>query len=129
MQKTVSPIDNKVYVEREYHSNKIEETLNNTVKAQISWSHLSVKERVELYANGKTVTGIVTTGIHNFKSGIPVAIGGISSTTFKGLEGTYPISVKFVRSGLGTSLLASGMTTTITLLDDVDIFDNDGSGS
>ena len=48
MQKTVSPIDNKVYVEREYHSNKIEETLNNTVKAQISWSHLSVKGRVEL---------------------------------------------------------------------------------
>ena len=43
MQKTVSPIDNKVYVEIEYHSNKIEETLNNTVKAQISWSHLSVK--------------------------------------------------------------------------------------
>ena len=26
MQKTVSPIDNKVYIEREYHSNKIEET-------------------------------------------------------------------------------------------------------
>ena len=48
MQKTISPIDNKVYIEREYHSDKIEETLNNSVKAQISWSHLSVKERVEL---------------------------------------------------------------------------------
>ena len=48
MQKTISPIDNKVYIEREYHSGKIEETLNNSVKAQNSWSHLSVKERVEL---------------------------------------------------------------------------------
>ena len=48
MQKTISPIDNQVYIEREYHSDKIEETLNNSVKAQISWDHLSVKERVEL---------------------------------------------------------------------------------
>ena len=31
MQITVSPIDNKVYVEREYHSNKIEETLNSKI--------------------------------------------------------------------------------------------------
>ena len=48
MQKTISPIDNKVYIEREYHSDKIEETLNNSIKAQTSWGHLSVKERVEL---------------------------------------------------------------------------------
>ena len=48
MQKTISPIDNQVYIEREYHSDKIEETLNNSVKAQISWGHMSVKERVEL---------------------------------------------------------------------------------
>ena len=49
MQKTISPIDNKVYIEREYHSsNKIEETLNNTVKAQISWGQINVKERVKL---------------------------------------------------------------------------------
>ena len=51
MQKTISPIDNKVYIEREYHSDKIEETLSNSVKAQISWGHLSVKERVELLKN------------------------------------------------------------------------------
>lgn len=48
MLKTISPIDNKVYVEREYHPDKIEETLNNSVKAQISWGLMSVKERVEL---------------------------------------------------------------------------------
>ena len=45
MQKTISPIDNKVYIEREYDSHKIEETLNNSVKAQISWGQISVKER------------------------------------------------------------------------------------
>ena len=48
MQKTISPIDNQIYIEREYHSDKIEETLNNSVKAQISWGQLSIKERVEL---------------------------------------------------------------------------------
>ena len=48
MQKTISPIDNKVYIEREYDSHKIEETLNNSVKAQIGWGQISVKERVEL---------------------------------------------------------------------------------
>ena len=48
MQKTISPIDNKVYIEREYHSDKIEETINNSVKAQTNWRNLSVKERVDL---------------------------------------------------------------------------------
>ena len=48
MQKTISPIDNKVYIEREYHSDKIEETINSSVKAQTGWMNLSVKERVEL---------------------------------------------------------------------------------
>ena len=38
MQKTISPIDNQVYIEREYHSDKIEETLNNSVKAQTGWA-------------------------------------------------------------------------------------------
>ena len=48
MQKTISPIDNQVYIEREYHSDKIEETLSNSVKAQRSWGYLNVKERVKL---------------------------------------------------------------------------------
>ena len=94
------------------------------VAATVISSNVEIKERIELFAEGKTVTGILTTGIHDYVSGIPIEISGISSTTFKGLEGTYPIKVNFTRSGLGTSLLASGMTTTITLQDDIDIFDN-----
>jgi hypothetical protein len=32
MQKTVTPIDNTVYVEREYHSDQIEQTIDNSIK-------------------------------------------------------------------------------------------------
>ena len=48
MQKTITPIDNTVYVEREYHSNKIEETIENSIKAQKDWGNLAVSERVKL---------------------------------------------------------------------------------
>ena len=48
MQKTITPIDNTVYVEREYHSDKIEQTISNSMKAQKSWTELDVKERVKL---------------------------------------------------------------------------------
>ncbi len=51
MQKTITPIDNTVYVEREYHSNKIEETIENSMKAQTDWSNLAVSERVKLLNN------------------------------------------------------------------------------
>ena len=50
MQKTITPIDNTVYVEREYHSDKIEQTIDNSIKAQKSWAELNVKERVKLLA-------------------------------------------------------------------------------
>jgi len=93
------------------------------VAATVITSAVQIKERIELFADGKTVTGIVTSGLHDYESGIPVQISGISSAIYSGLEGTYPIKVKFVRSGLGTSLLASGLTTTITLRDDINIFD------
>ena len=93
------------------------------VAATVITSAVQIKERIELIANGRTVTGIVTSGLHDYESGIPVQISGISSAIYSGLEGTYPIKVKFVRSGLGTSLLASGLTTTITLRDDINIFD------
>ena len=48
MQKTITPIDNTLYVEREYHSNKIEQTIDNSMKAQKDWANLNVNERVKL---------------------------------------------------------------------------------
>ena len=51
MQKTITPIDNTVYVEREYNSNNIEQTIENSIKAQKGWENLIVTERVELLKN------------------------------------------------------------------------------
>ena len=48
MQKTITPIDNTIYVEREYHSTKIEDTIDNSMKAQKEWANLNVNERVKL---------------------------------------------------------------------------------
>ena len=51
MQKTITPIDNTVYVEREYHSAKIEQTIESSMKAQKEWASLNVNERVKLIKN------------------------------------------------------------------------------
>ena len=51
MQKTITPIDNTLYVEREYHSVKIEQTIDNSMKAQKDWANLNVNERVKLLKN------------------------------------------------------------------------------
>ena len=51
MQKTITPIDNTLYVEREYHSTKIEQTIDNSMKAQRDWANLNIKERVKLLKN------------------------------------------------------------------------------
>ena len=51
MQKTITPIDNTVYVEREYHSNKIEHTIDSSMKAQKDWVNLNINERVKLLKN------------------------------------------------------------------------------
>ena len=51
MQKTITPIDNTVYIEREYHSDKIEQTIDNSIKAQREWANLNVNERVKLLKN------------------------------------------------------------------------------
>ena len=51
MQKTITPIDNTVYVEREYQSSKIEQTIDNSMKAQKEWAELNVNERVKLLKN------------------------------------------------------------------------------
>ena len=51
MQKTITPIDNTIYVEREYHSNKIELTIDSSMKAQKDWVNLNVNERVKFLKN------------------------------------------------------------------------------
>ena len=51
MQKTITPIDNTLYVEREYHSTKIEQSIDNAMKAQRDWANLNIKERVKLLKN------------------------------------------------------------------------------
>ena len=51
MQTTITPIDNTVYVEREYHSAKIEQTIESSMKAQKEWASLNVNERVKLLKN------------------------------------------------------------------------------
>jgi acyl-CoA reductase-like NAD-dependent aldehyde dehydrogenase len=51
MQKTITPIDNTVYVEREYHSDKIEQTIDSSIKAHKEWANLEVNERVKLLKN------------------------------------------------------------------------------
>ena len=49
MQKTITPIDNTLYIERNYDGAKIEETINNgSMKAQKVWADLDIKERVKL---------------------------------------------------------------------------------
>ena len=48
MQKTITPIDNTIYVEREYNSKIIEKTISNSVIAQNEWGSLKVEERVDL---------------------------------------------------------------------------------
>ena len=51
MQKTITPIDNTLYIQRDYNTDKIEDTINNSVKAQKTWADLDVKERVKLLSN------------------------------------------------------------------------------
>ena len=88
-------------------------------------STVNIDERVELFAQGTTVTGIVTTGLHDYPDGIPLKISGISSSIYSDLEGTFNINVDRVTSGLGTSLLATGLTTSIRLIEDVSKFQTD----
>ncbi|MBI28386.1 MAG: aldehyde dehydrogenase [Pelagibacteraceae bacterium] len=48
MFQTITPIDNSVLLERKYSNNKIEHTIDNSLKAQKEWENLSIKERVYL---------------------------------------------------------------------------------
>ena len=51
MQKTITPIDNTLYIERNYNADKIEETIQNSIKAQREWANLDTKERIKLLSN------------------------------------------------------------------------------
>jgi acyl-CoA reductase-like NAD-dependent aldehyde dehydrogenase len=51
MQKTITPIDNTLYIERNYDGAKIEKTINGSMKAQKAWADLDIKERVKLLSN------------------------------------------------------------------------------
>ena len=82
-------------------------------------STIETNENVELFAEGNIVTGIVTVGVHSYVPGIPLKVSGISSSIYSELEGTFIIDVPFVKSGLGTSLLATGLTTNIRLTENV----------
>ena len=59
MQKTITPIDNTLYIERNYDGAKIEETINNSMKAQNVWADLDVKERVEIFEIRCKVAGSI----------------------------------------------------------------------
>jgi acyl-CoA reductase-like NAD-dependent aldehyde dehydrogenase len=47
-QKTISPVDDSVYIERELATHQqIEATLDKAAKVQLEWQHLSVRERAD----------------------------------------------------------------------------------
>ena len=48
MIQTITPIDNTIYVEREYSSKLIERTISDSLIAQKDWASLEVKQRVDL---------------------------------------------------------------------------------
>ena len=49
MLKTITPIDNSIYVERSYASSQvIENTLNQSKKAFVAWKNTALKERKKL---------------------------------------------------------------------------------
>ena len=48
---TISPINNSVYVERSYTNDRIDNTIEKSRTAQLDWSNLNIKERVELLKN------------------------------------------------------------------------------
>ena len=51
MIQTITPIDNTIYIERDYNSKLIEDTLSNSVIAQNEWAKLPVNERIILLQN------------------------------------------------------------------------------
>lgn len=73
---------------------------------------------ITLVPSRTSITGYSTVP-HNIKDGTYLKISGISSNAYSDLEGTYKVKVNEVTSGLGTSLLSTGLTTNFTITDSV----------
>ena len=48
---TISPINNSVYIERNYNKDKINETINNSIIAQNEWSNIEISQRIKALTN------------------------------------------------------------------------------
>jgi len=83
-------------------------------------SAITTVENIKFLFDGKTATGI-TTIPHNLSDNSYITVG-ISTADHKGLEGNYRIKVAEVSSGLSTSMLATGLTTSVQPFDNVNKF-------
>jgi hypothetical protein len=79
-------------------------------------SSITTLSNINLVCNNGSATAISTTP-HNLSDGSYVSIVGISSTSFNNLTGTFRINVNRVTSGLATSMLATGVTTSVQITD------------
>ena len=79
-------------------------------------SSITTLSNINLICNNNSVTAISTTP-HGLYDGSYVSIVGISSTSFNEVAGTYKINVKRLTSGLATSMLPTGLTTSVAIID------------
>ena len=86
----------------------------------ITSSATTLTDVVLKISNDKAV-GILTVP-HNLTDGFFVNIVGVSSAAYSDIEGIHRINVETTRSGLGTSLLATGITTSVPITDIVTKF-------
>ena len=97
---------------------KVTELVGPTPKSLTST--ITTVENIKFIFDGKTATGI-TTVPHNIPDNTFLTVG-ISTDDYKSLEGNYRVKVAEFSSGLSTSMLATGLTTSIQTFDDVSKF-------
>ena len=51
MFETITPVNNTIYLKRNYDSDKIEKTIENSILAQKEWSELKIIDRVKILQN------------------------------------------------------------------------------
>ena len=51
MFETITPVNNTIYLKRNYDNDKIEKTIENSILAQKEWSELKIIERVKILQN------------------------------------------------------------------------------